>query len=150
MDIILFAAITVVVGFISIYGRSSNLRASAFAALIVSTIAIWYCSLGLPRPQYLHVPTGTVLSYSLDEPKAIYLWLVPDGSAQPLAFQLPWRSDVAGNLVDAARSRATPNDTLRVKNQQFGRGLPVKPVFYVSRARGEPPKTDVRLVRSRS
>ena len=62
-DVIVFAAASVVVGLVSIYGKPSAIRASAFAVLVVSTIALWYFSLGLPRPEYVHVPNGTVLSF---------------------------------------------------------------------------------------
>jgi hypothetical protein len=137
------------VGFVSICGKSGTLRAGAFAGLIASTLALWYSSLGLPRPGYLPIPSGIVLSYRLDEPKAIYLWLLPDDSVQPLAFQLPWRDDVATNLVDAARSRATPDDSLRVANTREhgligGIGPPTKPLFYVTHVRALPPKATER------
>lgn len=140
IDVVVFAVVSVTVGLVSIHAKPAALRTAAFAVLIGSTIGLWYFSLGLPRPEYAHVPNGTVLSYSLDEPKAIYLWLMPDGSAEPLAFVLPWRNDVAGNLVHAAQSKATPSDSLRVRNQNGQKGLPVKPLFYVSHVHGLPPK----------
>lgn len=144
IDVVIFAVLSLVVGLVSIYGRSSSLRAGSYAGLIVAVGLLWYTSLGLPRPQYLQVPHGTVLGYRLDEPKAIYLWLIPDGSAVPLALQLPWRQDVASNLVDATRHRGNPGDTIKMKNQRGTMGLPTKPVFYVTHSRELPPKPEDR------
>jgi hypothetical protein len=143
-DVIIFAVLSLTVGLISINGRSPALRAGSYAGLVAGLLLFWYASLGLPRPEYVRVPHGTVLGYRLDEPKAIYVWLVPDGGAQPLSLQLPWRNDVAGDLVDAARRRGSPGDTLKVKGGQNGVGLPTKPIFYVSHVKALPAKTTER------
>ena len=144
IDVLVFAGLSLVVGIVSIYGRSSTLRAAAYACLVAGMLLLWYSSLGIPRPQFLQVPKGTVLGYRLDEPKAIYLWLVPDGAVRPLALELPWRNDVAKNLVEAAGSRGNSGDSIRMKNGIGGMGLPTKPIFYVSHAEGLPPKTPPR------
>ena len=144
IDVVVFAGLSLLVGIVSIYGRSPALRAASYASLVAGMLLLWYCSMGLPRPQYLQVPHGTVLGYRLDEPKAIYLWLVPDGDAQPLALELPWRNDIARNLVEAAGSRGNPGDRIKMKNGIGGMGLRTKPVFYVSHAEGLPPKTPQR------
>ena len=56
IDVILFAALSLVVGLVSIYGRRAWLRAAAYAGLVVGIGCLWFTSLGLPRPTYLHVP----------------------------------------------------------------------------------------------
>lgn len=132
IDVLVFAALALGVGLVSIYAASAWLRAGAYVGLVAGVLFLWYASLGLPRPEYFRVPSGTVLGYRLDEPNAIYLWLVPNGSAQPLALQLPWHADVASNLVDAARRRGNPGDSIKLRSERGNMGLPTKPVFYVS------------------
>lgn len=144
-NVIVFAALSLAVGLVSIYASSAWLRATTYATLVAGLLLLWFTSLGLPRPEYLHVPNGTVLSYYLDEPNAIYLWLVPEGSAQPVALQLPWHDDVAGNLVDAARRRGNPGDSIKMTSPTDGMGLRTKPVFYVTHVRPLPPKATERI-----
>lgn len=144
IDVALFAVLSLAVGLVAIYGRSAWLRTGTYAGLMVGMGFLWFTSLGQPRPAYLHVPDGTVLSYRLDEPNAIYLWLVPEGSAQPLAFQLPWHDDVAGNLVDAARRRANNGDTLKMKSATGAMGVKSQPMFYVTHTHALPPKSPER------
>lgn len=134
IDAAVFAVLSVGVGVISIFGRSAALRAAAYAGLVVGMLALWYLSMGLPRPQVVAIPDGTVVGYRLDEPRHIYLWLVPNGSAQPLALALPWRDDVAGSLVDAARRRGNPADSLKITSARSGSGLRATPMFYVTHA----------------
>lgn len=141
IDVLIFAALAMVIGLVSIYGRTPTMRAVGFGGFVVGILLLWYTALGLPRPQYLHVPHGTVLGYYLEQPKAIYLWLMPDGSAQPLALQLPWREDVASNLLDMARHRGEAGDSLKMKTGSGIMGLPTKPVFYLTHAQGLPPKS---------
>ncbi|MGH7660810.1 MAG: hypothetical protein ACRENA_07850 [Vulcanimicrobiaceae bacterium] len=143
-DAFVLLALSLVAGLVSIYGKSSALRAGAFAVLVVGMFVLWYASTGVPRLQYLHVPRGTVLSFRLDEPKAIYLWLVPDGDVRPIALELPWRNDVAGNLADAARERGQSGDVLKMRNGTTGMGLQTKPEFYLSHVVGLPPKPTER------
>ncbi len=144
IDVIVFAVLAVMVGLVSIYGRSGALRAAGFAGFVTGILLLWFAALGLPRPQYLQVPRGTVLGYHLDQPKAIYVWLMPDGSPQPIALELPWRTDVANNLVDAARHRGQAGDSLKIKSGRGPMGLPTKPIFYVTHAQSLPPKASPR------
>jgi hypothetical protein len=144
IDVAVFAALALAVGLLSIYGRSSTLRAAGFAGFVAGILLLWYTALGLPRPQYLQVPHGTVLGYSLDQPRAIYLWLMPDGSTQPLALQLPWKEDIASNLVDVARHRGEGGGKLKIKTGSGPMGLPTKPVFYITHAQSLPPKASPR------
>lgn len=143
IDVAIFAALALAIGLVSIYGRTASVRAGGFAGFVVGILFLWYTALGIPRPQYLHVPHGTVLGYHLDQPNAIYLWLMPDGSAQPLALQLPWREDVASNLVDVARHRGEAGENLKIKNGSGPLGLPTRPVFYLTHAERLPPKASV-------
>lgn len=140
IDAIVFAVLALAIGLASIYAKSAWLRAGSYAGLVAGMMLLWYFSLGQPRPQYFQIPSGTVLSYQLDEPNAIYLWLVPNGSVEPLALALPWHDDVASNLVDAARRRGDPGDSLKIKTERGEMGLRTKPVFYVTHSHELPPK----------
>src|SRR5579883_1578173 len=116
IDAVVFAVLSLAVGLVSIYARPAWLRAAAYAGLVVGILLLWYAALGQPRPQYLHIPSGTVLGYHLDEPNAIYLWLMPNGSAQPLALQLPWYDDVQQSPrrgTASQQSRRQPQDEER-------------------------------------
>jgi hypothetical protein len=64
---------------------------------------LWQSSLGLPRPTSLDLrdPQGTVVSYVVDEPNAILLWLVPDGSSIPRSYALPFDMQQAQQLQQA-------------------------------------------------
>jgi hypothetical protein len=145
IDVIVFAIASLVVGLVAIYGRSAWMRTAGYAGLIAAVLVLWFAAMGLPRPAYLPVPNGTILSYSLDEPRAIYLWLVPEGSTQPLALKLPWHEDVASNLVNTDRRRTNAGDTLKITgNPGNDIGMRAKPIFYVSHVQGLPPKQTQR------
>lgn len=141
-DNVAFAALAAIVGLVSIYGRSPWLRAGGYAALVAGVLLLWFTALGVPRPEYFRVPEGTVVAYRLDEPHAIYVWLVPEGSARPLALELPWQNDTASSLVDTDRQRTNAGESIKLSNRpENDLGLRSKPVFYVSRSTGLPPKT---------
>lgn len=144
IDVAIFAALALAVGLLSIYARSSTVRAAGFAGFVAGILLLWYTALGLPRPQYVQVPHGTVLGFHLDQPRAIYLWLMPDGSTEPLALQLPWHEDVASNLVDVARHRGEGGGKLKIKTGSGPMGIPTKPVFYITHAQALPPKAPQR------
>lgn len=115
-----FAAAAVVVGAASLFASRSWLRAGAFCCLLVALGAVWWASLGAPRPVLLGVPSGTVAAFTLDEPHAIYVWLLAPGARAPIALALPWNEAAAAALHDAAQE-AKRRGT-RVKMGRPGRG----------------------------
>jgi len=93
--------------------RKTYIRA---AAVVVTALFIPIAYLGLqdllskPKPMEnewfkRHVDEAVVLGVSLEEGKAIYLWLRLDDSLQPRFYMLPWRTQLAEklqNLIDEA------------------------------------------------
>jgi hypothetical protein len=47
-----------------------------------------------------NAPRATVLGVSLDEGRAIYLWLMLDGETEPRAYVMPWQQQNAEQLED--------------------------------------------------
>jgi hypothetical protein len=63
------------------------LHIMAFCVPVAALPILWQTSLGLPRPTDLELgkPSGTVVSYRVDESKPVLAWLLPDGSKLPRA-----------------------------------------------------------------
>ena len=146
------------------------LRVSAFCALLVALPMLWQTSLGLPRPTDLDLgkPSGTVVSYVVDEPKSILVWLVPDGSNLPRAYsfsfetkkalQLPKAFADARHLGNAVRmepgrghgksgclaaSRDNPGESRTEVSSSSDRTTD-GPDFYPTPQRADPLKADTR------
>src|SRR5271167_4661515 len=95
----LFGAISLLLGCAVLFSSRERtwLRVMAFCVLLVTLPMLWQTSLGLPRPADLDLgkPSGTAVSYVVDEPKSIFVWLVPDGGAVPRAFSFSFESGKA-------------------------------------------------------
>lgn len=126
--------------------------AIAYAALVVAVLFGWHFSLGHARPVGWHSGyAGKVVAYRLDEPHAIYLWMVPKGQKTPLSLQLPWREKKAAQLQKAAHAARKAHQGLRMR---LGGKKPAKlpqgqgrftlhhvpPTFYPAPQPGLPPK----------
>lgn len=62
-------------------------------------------SLGAPRPLWTFAwsdEKARVLAYALDEPRAIYLWVLPEGQQVPVAVALPWSTTAAESVVQTS------------------------------------------------
>ena len=57
-----------------------------------------------------------LLSISLDEGKAIYLWLRLVGSIEPRYYKVPWNLKLAEKLEDAVDDAVRKNSTIVLKN----------------------------------
>src|ERR1017187_10439218 len=77
-----FAAISLLLGSLVLFSSRERtwLRVIAFCALIAALPALWQTIPCLPRPADLDFakPSGTVVSYVVDEPKSLFVWLVLD------------------------------------------------------------------------
>lgn len=114
MDILfyLFAAVvavTAVQAAIAIWTpRVAYIRIGAvvITALMMPLIYLSFAMLmSKPKPISLewyerNAERATILGVSLDEGKAIYLWLMLDGSAEPRAYVMPWQQQRAEQLED--------------------------------------------------
>ena len=119
-----YAVAAVVVGAVSLYGRAAWLRAGAFCCLLAALGAVWWASLGQPRPVLLGVPQGTVAAFELDEPRAIYVWLMVPGARAPIALALPWNEAAAAELHDAQQQAKRRGTEVRMGKPGHGGAHP--------------------------
>ncbi|MFQ6021429.1 MAG: hypothetical protein ACE5NW_01800 [Acidiferrobacterales bacterium] len=104
--------------------RATLLRATA-VALTALFIPLAYLGLteilSQPKPMEhewfkRHVDEATVLGVSLDEGKAIYLWLRLDRSLEPRYYKLPWRTRLAEKLQNLIDEAIEENAMVKIKN----------------------------------
>jgi len=97
-----------------------------FAALAVTVlfIPIGYLQLTemLARPKPIafewfrrHVEQAQLLGASLDEGRAIYLWLRIDQDVEPRYYVMPWRQETAEKLEDMIDNALRNNSTIILK-----------------------------------
>lgn len=109
--------------------RSTAIRVFAVATTAVF-IPVSYVGLNeiLARPksmthEWLNSSTtqATVLGVSLDEGKAIYLWLRLDSSPEPRYYRLPWLQKNAEKLQSALGKAAEEDDAVVRMRNPFSR-----------------------------
>ena len=89
--------------------RRTGVRIAALVVLTLFLPVVYVQSVELlskPKPMsfewyHRHVDGAQLLGVSLDEGRAIYLWLRLDGSLEPRAYSLPWSLAIAERLEDA-------------------------------------------------
>jgi hypothetical protein len=80
---------------------------------------------GNPRPVWTviqPIQKATLVGVVLDEPNAIYIWILQQGGATPVAYQLPWSEKTAVQL-DKAQKKAAKDHThvgVQLKGKLFG------------------------------
>jgi hypothetical protein len=79
--------------------------------------------LGRPKPAALEwvrdFPGGaTVIGYRLQEPEAIYLWLVFPDETEPRAYALPWNLGTAEQLQDVHRRASEQHQEMIVEQSE--------------------------------
>lgn len=145
MTAAIYAAAALLVGAASLFAASAWLRAGSYACLVAAILGVWWGSLGAPRPAMFGVPQGTVVAFSLDEPRAIYVWLQPPDARAPVAIALPWHESDAAALHRAAQQAKATHAVLKMRGQSGGaNGIPglhaMAPMFYPAPAPALPPK----------
>ncbi|MGI9384554.1 MAG: hypothetical protein ACR2PO_15495 [Methyloligellaceae bacterium] len=70
-----------------------------------------------------HVEQAVVLSVSLLEGKAIYLWLRLDSSLEPRYYVMPWRKKLAEKLEDTIEAAVKSNSSVVLKKPFFKKGF---------------------------
>ena len=148
---ILFALFALALGVCAITVRDAWVRAGAFCLTVALAAAIWQTSLGRPRPPLFEAPAGTVVGYRFDEPRAIYLWMLPPGAHAPTAFVLPWSERQASQLQQAAEQARKKGEPLQARGS--GRSGPFNGLrlasqksemrFYPAEHRALPPKASL-------
>lgn len=104
--------------------RAISLRV---AALVITAAFLPFVYLGLteilarPKPMTHEwfnssAKQAMVLGVSLDEGKAIYLWLRVDGSLEPRYYRLPWQQRNAEKLQKAVEEAAEEDVGVRIQN----------------------------------
>lgn len=69
------------------------------------------------------VEKAEVLGVSLEEGKAIYLWLRLDGAIQPRYYVMPWAQSTAEELEDAVEDAARKNGTVILRQPFYRRSF---------------------------
>ncbi|MFQ5993482.1 MAG: hypothetical protein ACE5K1_00190 [Acidiferrobacterales bacterium] len=104
--------------------RKTPIRATA---VILTALFVPLAYLGLnevlsqPKPMEhewfkRHVDEATVLGVSLDEGKAIYLWLRLERSLEPSYYVLPWRPQLAEKLQHLIDEAIEKDATVKIKD----------------------------------
>jgi hypothetical protein len=100
-----FGGISLILGCVMLFSSHERnwIRVMAFCCLVAALPMLWQASLGFPRPTDLDLgkPSGTVVSYVVDEPKSIFVWLVPDGGKLPRAYSFSFETRKALQLQKA-------------------------------------------------
>jgi hypothetical protein len=120
---IVFGLLAVSAGACAMAVRAAWVRAGSFCLTVGLAAALWQTSLGRPRPPLFDVPNGTVVSFRFDEPRAIYLWMLPSGQHTPTAFALPWSERQAAQLQQAAEQAHKEGEPLQAQRAGRPRGL---------------------------
>ena len=112
---------------VAIRPQISYVKAIAFAVFCAVSILVWQTALGQPRHTGWHSGLhGVVLAFQLDQPRAIRLWVLRDGTTRPVYFALPWRETNAEQLSKAAdvarKKRGQVRIDLRGKHPGSGKG----------------------------
>lgn len=146
MSAAIYGLAALLAGAASLFARRDWLRTGAYCLLLAGLAGVWIASLGHPRPVELGfgAPSGTVVAFSLDEPHAIYVWLMAPGAREPIAFELPWRMQDAVALAKAADAAKQSGASLRMRGAEH-RGVReasrVQPMFYPAPPEPLPAKT---------
>ncbi len=125
---LVFAAVTLLaagLAAIAIHApRATPVRAAA-VAITAALVPLAYLGLNeilaRPRPvthEWFNAAAkhATVLGVSLDEGRAIYLWLRVDESLEPRYYRMPWRRKNAEKLQEALTRAAEEDIGVRIDN----------------------------------
>ncbi len=133
--LVLFAAAVGVAGLlasIAIWApRRTTIRAVsvALAGVFIPVVYLGLTEvLSKPKPMQhewfqRHVDEATVLGVSVDEGKAIYLWLRLDESLEPRYYVLPWQRRLAERLEDVIDEAMRDEAHVRLRNPFSRRGF---------------------------
>ncbi len=146
VPLVLVAALLANIGIWS--PRRLALKLSALVAA-AAFIPLGYTSLSelmsRPKPVALawprrDLPEATLLGPSMQEEKAIYLWLQVPEIDEPRAYTLPWSRPLAEQLQRAQREAKKNRNGVRVRRPFDGTDDPRKRMFYAAPQQPLPPK----------
>ena len=127
--------------------RGALWRRTASVGIFVALIGVVYVGaiemMSRPKEARLEwrgIDQATLLGASLQEGKAIYVWLQIEGTNEPRAYALPWSMERAQELQQAM-SDAEANGTGVMVTQPFETSLDTgEPKFYAAPQPALPPK----------
>lgn len=137
MDVLIYlfaaaVAVAAVLASIAIWApRATWIRVTAVAvAALFMPLAYAELTGLLSRPKPMdfewferNVDQAVVLSVSLQEGKAIYLWLRLDSSLEPRYYVMPWRKQLAEKLEDTIEAAVKSNSSVVLKKPFFKKGF---------------------------
>jgi hypothetical protein len=117
-------ALATVLAHIAIWSPRSVLVKLAALATTAAFLPVAYASLStmLSRPKPIEMEwsreqlaEAAVLGASMEENKAIYVWLEMDGVDEPRAYVLPWSKEMAKQLHGAQRAAEQDGTQVRMR-----------------------------------
>lgn len=104
--------------------RRALLRGAAvvlLAAFVPLSYLVYTEVLSKPKPishewWRRHVESATLLGTSLDEGRAIYVWLRLEGVSEPRYYVLPWRQALAERLQQATDDAIASNGRIEIRD----------------------------------
>lgn len=104
-----------------------------------------------PKPVSLEwarrsLPEARLIGASLQEGKAIYIWIQTPESSEPRAYQLPWNKETAKQLQRAQRHARKSKNGVNVRHPFDADRDPRKPMFYAAPRQPLPAKQRTREV----
>lgn len=144
----LYAGIALLVGgallWNGVRGRLA-VGASLFCLLLLALPAAFLESTGTPKPygmEWRALDEARVLSVSLDEPRAIYVWAKLESDPQPRAYVLPWSTKTADRAQKMmAQAQTSGNNVMLRVRAGDGSDSTEDAMFHPEPRRASPPKT---------
>lgn len=105
--------------------------------------------LGRPKPVGLALKPiapseATVIAAQMQEPEAIYIWLMFEGQPEPRAYVLPWDMKTARELQQGMEEAEAQGTSVRMRSALEQNRDPTEPVFFVAPQQALPPKPRAR------
>lgn len=92
------------------------------------------------------MPEARLIAASLQEGKAIYIWLQTPDTPEPRAYQLPWNKETAKQLQRAQRRAKTTKNGVKIRRPFDKENDRRKPMFYAEPRKPLPTKQRTREV----
>ena len=100
------------------YRGRAGVAAGLFCLVAVAVPVTYLDGAGLPKSasmEWRSLAEAKVVAVSLDEPKAIYVWLIGDGDTRPRAYVLPWQSRTAEQAQHAMQQAQKTGRGVRMR-----------------------------------
>lgn len=104
---ILFGLLALMSGYLALFLTKVRDKAIFYPLFVIAFIFTWQSALGIPMPDDLNLfhKKGKLIAQQLDEPnKAIYVWVLIEGTTQPISIQIPWVKSTAEQLHNAKKN----------------------------------------------